>query len=330
MKTVTVLGSGSWGTALAHHLRNAGHSVRLWGIDANALGLIENNQENPEFFPGVKLAAGIKGTLSLGDAISNANIIVSCLPSSAVREVAKKLRGSLKGDMLVVSCTKGLESKTNYRMSVVLSEELGTSCQIAALSGPSFAAEVVRGLPTAIVAAAEDLSVAEKVVDAFHYESFRVYTSTDLVGVELGGVLKNIIALAVGVLDGAEMGANARAALITRGLIEMQRLIVSLGGKAETVTGLSGLGDLLLTATGDLSRNRQVGLRLGRREKLEKILSELGQVAEAVTAAQLALALAKEKKVTVPIIEEVNKVLQGGSVSDSLSALFSRAPKSEL
>lgn len=329
MTQIAVLGSGSWGTALAHHLRKAGHDVCVWGNDEKALRAIGEKGENPDFFPGLKLASGIRPEFDIKRGVEGAEVIVCCLPSNAVRSVAANLKPVLTKPVLMVSCTKGLEERSNKRMTVVLAEELGERHSVSVLSGPSFAVEVIKNLPTAIVAAAENIEIAEKVVTAFHYENFRVYTSTDVIGVEFGGVLKNIMALAVGVLDGAQMGANARAAMITRGLIEMQRLIVALGGRAETVTGLSGLGDLLLTATGDLSRNRQVGLRLGKGETLEKILSELGQVAESVSATKLALSLAQEKNVSVPIITEVYKVLSGGNAKDSLLALLSRTPKSE-
>lgn len=294
---ITILGSGAWGTALASHLKNAGHEVSLWS----------HRSEIPVE----------------GDAI------LFAIPSFAFRETCKKVE--IPDSALLISCTKGLEKDSNKKMSDILEEEFSTNKNIAVLSGPSFAKEVKNNLPTAVVIASRDEAVAKKAAELFHFDNFRVYTSTDLIGVELGGALKNVIALASGMSDGLGLGANARAALITRGLSELRRIVVASGGQAETVSGLSGLGDLLLTATGDLSRNRQVGLKLGKGESLDKILGDLGAVAEGVETAKKALSLARESKVEVPITKEVCAVIEGKkSAKEALESLLSREMKEEL
>ncbi len=331
--TVAVLGSGSWGTALAHHLARAGHAVTLWGRDLDVLEAIAHGQPNPRYLVGIPLNPAIKTEADLKKALAEVEAIVIAVPSDAVREVAHELAqllGARLKDVLVVSTSKGVENKTLAPMSRVLEEELGSAAHIAVLSGPSFALEVAKGKPTAVTAASKVEKVAEQVAELFHYDNFRIYTSTDVTGVEFGGVYKNIIAIAAGVVDGLDMGANARAALITRGLAEMQRVVVALGGKPVTVTGLSGLGDLLLTSTGDLSRNRQVGLRLARGERLEQILDTLGAVAEGVKSTFNVRELAHRLQVSAPITEEVAKLLEGKrSAKESAGALLSRARRSE-
>lgn len=327
---VVVLGSGSWGTAQAHHLRRAGLEVTLWGRDPRALEAVQAGF-HPRFFGEFRLAAGIRGEPDLERAVAGKNAVVVALPSTAVRPVARAAREAIPQEALVVSTTKGLELQTLLRMSEVLAEEWGRLERISVLSGPSFALEVLRGLPTAVTAAAPTLPAAQRASRLYHHGAMRIYTSTDMVGVELGGVLKNVIALAAGVTDGFGMGQNARAALLTRGLAEIRRLVVALGGQAATVTGLSGLGDLLLTATGDLSRNRQVGLRLGRGEDLEQILADLGQVAEGVLTARSGLELARRHEIEVPLIEETHRILQGEhSVAEAVRNLLARAPKAEM
>lgn len=327
---ITVLGAGSWGTALANHLQGAGHKVVLWGQNSEDLKEIRSTGSNTRYFPGEKLNRGLVLEEDLLSSVSKAEAIVFAVPSFAMREVASSLLGHLDDDILLITCTKGLEEKTNKQMSQLLSESFPTNKNISALSGPSFALEVLKSLPTAVVLAAKDEVLAKKAASLFHFGNFRVYVSTDLVGVELGGALKNVIALASGMSDGLDLGANARAALITRGLSELKRIVVACGGNAETVSGLSGLGDLLLTATGDLSRNRRVGLRLGKGEKLSQILKDLGQVAEGVETAKKALSLAREKKVSAPITEEVCAVLAGEkSAGGALTALLSREMKEE-
>lgn len=327
---VAVLGAGSWGTALAHHLARAGHQVTLWGRDAAALRAIEETHRNPRYFGEIELCDAIKVRSDLAAALTDASMVVFAVPSSAMPQVARDAAGVLTGHPVLVSTAKGLEAETNRRLSLVLGSVLPAASGIAVLSGPSFAKEVVKRVPTAVTIAAEDEPTLEAAARAFHFDNLRIYRSTDVIGVELGGVVKNVIALAVGLLDGADVGANARAGLITRGLAEMQRLIVGYGGQPMTVVGLSGLGDLLLTATGDLSRNRQVGLRLGRGDKLEDVLRELGQVAEAVGTTTKVQQLAREAGISTPIIDEVARVLSGEhTVSAAIAALFKRAPARE-
>jgi glycerol-3-phosphate dehydrogenase (NAD(P)+) len=327
---VAVLGAGSWGTAQAHHLRLGGLDVTLWGRDPQALRAVESGR-NPRFLGDEPLAPGLRGETDLERAVRGKTAVVVALPSTSVRAVASAARAAIPDDALVVSTTKGLELGSLLRMSEVLAEEWGRLERISVLSGPSFALEVLRGLPTAVTAAGPTLQAAQRASRLYHHGSMRIYTSTDLVGVELGGVLKNVIALAAGVIDGFGMGHNARAALLTRGLAEIRRLVVALGGQAGTVNGLSGLGDLLLTATGDLSRNRQVGLRLGRGESLESVLADLGQVAEGVLTARSGLELARLHQVEVPLIEETQRILQGEhTVAEAVRHLLTRAPRAEM
>lgn len=326
---IAVLGAGSWGTALAHHLTRAGHEVTLWGRNSDTLHQIAEHQRNPRYFGDLPLAGGIRAQPDLNDAVRGQDAVVVAVPSTAVRSVAKAAKAT-PGEAMVVSTTKGLEATTLKRMSEVLAEELGRLERITVLSGPTFALEILKGLPAAVVMAGPTLPAARRAAAVFHHGNLRVYTSIDMVGVELGGVLKNVIALAAGVTDGFGMGHNARAALLTRGLAEMRRLATALGAQASTIAGLSGLGDLLLTATGDLSRNRRVGLRLGQGEKLEDILEDLGQVAEGVLTARTGLELARMHDVEVPILEEVHAIVEGRStVEEAVRNLLARAPKSE-
>lgn len=327
---ITVLGAGSWGTALAHHLARAGHRVTLWGRDEDVLQSVATSHANPKYFPNETLHPCILTEASLAKAVEKADIVVLAVPSDAVREVAGELKGHLKAHAVLVSTAKGLERSTLKTMSEVLLEVLGPSFPVAVLAGPSFALEVLRGLPTAVTMAAVDEEVVKKAAAAFHFDNMRVYTLHDVIGVEYGGVMKNVLALAAGVVDGVGMGQNARAAIITRGLVEMQRVVVALGGDRLTVTGLSGLGDLLLTATGDLSRNRQVGVRLGKGEKLDDILTSLGQVAEGVHSARMVAELARQKNISAPIVEQIELVLNGSvTIRQAVEALLARDRKHE-
>lgn len=327
---VTVLGSGSWGTALADHLARAGYRVRLWGRDRELVRVINERQENYRYFPGISLSSRVKGYTDLRSAITGSELIVFCVPSSQVQEMALAVKPHVSGYELVVSTSKGLDKDNLERMSVILKQVLGDQCKLAVLSGPSFALEVLQGKPTAVTCAAESIELAELAAKYFHFNNFRVYTSTDLRGVEYSGALKNVIAVAVGILDGLNVGLNARAALMTRGLAEIQRFVSALGGDRQTVVGLSGLGDLLLTATGELSRNRRVGVMLGEGRKLDDILKDLGQVAEGVHNAQLVYDLATRKGLQMPIVEEVYRVIKGEHrVSECVQVLLSRSRKSE-
>lgn len=330
-RSVAVLGSGSWGTALANHLQLAGHNVTLWGRDASVLEEIRTKHRNPKYVRGLQLAEGLTTSADAAIALKGAHLAVVAIPSDAVRSVIQEIKPLVGPELLVVSGIKGLEIVSLKTATEILSEELGFAERIGVLGGPSFAAEVVQGLPTAMTLAAPSVEKAEQMRRFFHFKNLRVYTSTDVIGVEIGGAAKNVIALATGIIDGVGMGQNARAALITRGLVEIQQISSALGADPRTIGGLSGLGDLLLTAVGDLSRNRQVGLRLGRGEKLEHIVASLGQVAEGVHTTSLLLALARRHNVQVPIIEQVDRVITGKSeVSQAVQALLAREPSSEL
>ena len=327
---IAVLGAGSWGTALAHHLSRAGHDVKLWARDEEVIKHIKEQGSNPRYLKTHKLSPTIVPTANLSD-LKGLEIFVFAVPSTAFREVATEVRPFVPRNSLLISTAKGLEEQSLKPMSEVLHEVMGAIPHVAVLSGPSFAKEVVEGKPTAVTMAGFKEEIAAEAAKLFHFDNFRVYTSTDLIGVEFGGVLKNVIALACGVVDGVDMGANARAALITRGLTEMQRLVIALGGEPMTVAGLSGLGDLLLTATGDLSRNRQVGLRLGKGEKLDSILSSLGEVAEGVKSTHKVIELANRVRITLPITEQVDKLLRGESTpQQAVMALLARSAGSEI
>lgn len=304
-----VLGGGSWGTALSRLLTANGRDVRLWVRDPALAATIEEGRENPRYLPGVRLDDRIRVTADLAGALDEAALIVSALPSHVVRTVMAGAAAHVDGEAVVVSAAKGIEEGSLKRMTEVLEEVLGRAGGLAVLSGPSFAAEVARGVPTAVTVAAQDPEVAESVCEAFFAPRFRVYTSDDVVGVELGGSIKNVVAIATGIADGLEYGSNARAALITRGLAEISRLGTALGGQRLTFMGLAGLGDLVLTCTGDLSRNRTVGLRLGRGEKLEAILEDMKQVAEGVRSTRSVRDLAARNGIEMPIVEQVHEML---------------------
>lgn len=330
MGIVAVLGAGSWGTALAEQLARAGNEVRLWDRNPELAAKIQDCRENSVYFPGITVNSGITATADLSIAIQDAEIAVVAVPSSAVRDVLTQLNPFLNSSTLIVIAAKGIERGTLLLMHSVAREVLGEEREVALLSGPSFALEVLQDMPTAVTIAAANISSANRAASFFHSGSFRVYTSQDLVGVEIGGATKNVIAIAVGAVDGVNIGLNARAALITRGLAEISRLALAMGGEPRTVMGLSGLGDLLLTATGDLSRNRRVGLGLAEGKKLEEILVGLGQVAEGVENAEQIVALAGIYSVNMPITEEVLCLLRGEhTVKESVARLLSRDPKSE-
>jgi glycerol-3-phosphate dehydrogenase (NAD(P)+) len=276
------------------------------------------------------LESGLVLEPDLNRAVAQQEVLVMAVPSSAYREICCEIKPVVGPDVQIVSTAKGFEDGTLLRMTQVVADELGAIERVAVLSGPSFAKEVLSGLPTAIVMAASKQEVADSLSPVFHFANMRVYASDDPVGVEAGGAVKNVIALAAGIVDGAGMGSNARAALMTRGLAELQRLVIALGGQPLTVSGLSGLGDLLLTATGDLSRNRQVGLRLGQGESLKSALEAVGQVVEGVVAASKVKALGDRLRVELPITEQVNSVLNGEvSVADAVKNLLSRRRKAE-
>ena len=311
MAVVTILGAGSWGTALATHLARLGHEIALWARNPEFSAQLAAAGENAVYLPGVRFPPGLEPIASLAEACVRSEMVVFVCPSSAVRGMADATRPHLRGDPLVVSAVKGVEQETHLTMSAILDQVLGDRhrARVAVLSGPSFAREVGRGVPTAVTAAARDLTVAEAVQRLFAGETLRVYTSIDVAGVEIGGAVKNVIAVAAGVSDGLGFGHNTRAALITRGLAEITRLATQLGADRQTLYGLSGLGDLVLTCTGDLSRNRTVGLRLGRGERLVDIVASMKEVPEGVRNTRSVRDLARSVEVEMPITEQMYLLL---------------------
>lgn len=308
---IGVLGAGSWGTALAIHLNKQGHEVTLWGHSTSGVSRMKETRSIGDKLPGVLIPEEVALTDRLAEAASEKELLVFAVPSPAIRETAEKVKPYAAKGQIAVSVAKGLEERTLLRLSRVIEEEL-PECEVAVLCGPSHAEEVALGLPTALVAGAEKRSVAEKVQNAFMEERLRVYTSPDVAGMEMGGALKNVIALAAGMADGLGFGDNTKAALITRGIHEIIRLAVKLGGAAETITGLTGIGDLIVTCESRHSRNRKAGMLIGQGKSLSEALSEVGMVVEGVNTARSAKRLADQYEVSMPIISEVNEVLFSG------------------
>ncbi len=308
---VAVIGAGGWGTALALLLTSGGHQVRLWIRRASLCQQMQRERENAVYLPGVRLPEQLVLTSSLAQATADVALIVFAVPSHGMRAVAAEIASLLQGNPLFVSATKGIEEDSFVTMSTVLSAIFGAQSEsrIAALSGPSFAAEVARRRPTAVTLAARDPSVAATLQKVFSSPRFRVYTSSDVIGVEIGGAVKNVIALAAGVSDGLDYGHSARAALITRGLAELKRLAVRLGAEEQTLSGLSGMGDLILTCTSNLSRNYRVGVRLAHGEQLTAIVQSLSMVAEGVRTSRSVFTLARRVAVDMPIVEQVHALL---------------------
>jgi glycerol-3-phosphate dehydrogenase (NAD(P)+) len=323
---VTVLGAGAWGTALGLMLERRLHDVVLWGHDAEHLEDMRRSGTNERYLPGVKLPPSWTYEPDLARAIDGAEAVVVAVPSKAFRDVTAVLK-DFHG--LAVSVTKGIEHSTGLTMCGVLGDT-APRARIAALSGPTLALEVARGVPSAIVAASRDMTVAQSVQEMFHGVTFRVYASSDLIGVEMGGALKNVVAIAAGVCDGFGFGDNSKAALLTRGIVEIRRLGVACGAQSETFSGLSGLGDLTVTCFSKLSRNRSLGERLGRGETLSDILASSVSVAEGCPTAKSAHALARKSGVSTPIIDEVHAVLyEGKNVAKALRDLIERESKAE-
>jgi glycerol-3-phosphate dehydrogenase (NAD(P)+) len=310
---IVVLGSGAWGTALALSLCRNGRPVTIWAHSPEAAKEIVDAGENVQFLPGFKIPPAVTVT---GDnaAVASADIIVSVIPSEFLRSALSRLVPHMRTGQIIVSATKGVENQTLLRMTQVIAENTaGLSMPVGALSGPSFAQEVAEGQPTAVTVAFDEPAVAALVQREFSSESLRLYTSTDVMGVELGGALKNVIAIAAGIAAGVGLGYNSSAALITRGIAEITRLAVGCGGRRETLAGLSGIGDLVLTCTGTLSRNRTVGVDLGHGRKLPEILASLGgKVAEGVHTTRAALGLARQRRIEMPITEQMELILEEG------------------
>jgi glycerol-3-phosphate dehydrogenase (NAD(P)+) len=329
-QTVAVLGAGSWGTALAVHLARVGHDVRLWARDRTFAEEMAARRANAIYLPDVTLPENVSVTHALPEALGGAGLVVSAMPSHGCRAVIHSAAASFASGAVIVSATKGLEAETLLRMSEVIAQEAGPAHPVVVLSGPSFAVEVARQLPTAVLAASHDANAIELVQQEFRGPYFRLYGSDDVVGVEIGGAMKNTIAIAAGVVEGLGLGHNALAALITRGLAELTRLAGAAGGRRETLSGLSGLGDLVLTCTGDLSRNRRVGIELARGRSLPEILSGMKMIAEGVRTTGAALALGARYGVELPIATQMAEVLEGrADVRSALDTLMLRRQRAE-
>ena len=319
-QTVAVLGAGSWGTALAIHLARVGHEVRLWGRDCALVDEMSRRRANVVYLADVNFPDALTPSASIAAALAGAGMVVLAVPSHGLRHVLQAASPSLSKDMLVVSATKGLEEHTLLRMSQVVTSAVPQIVEIAVLSGPSFAVELARELPTAVVVASTTNGAVEHVQQEFRSGALRLYGSSDVVGVEIGGALKNIIAIAAGVVEGLGLGHNALAALITRGLAEIARLAVALGAQRDTLAGLAGLGDLVLTCTGDLSRNRHVGMELARGRTVPEIVASTRMVAEGVRTTRAAIELGKQHGVELPIATQMGEVL--GGRRDPRSAVY--------
>ena len=329
---VTIVGAGGWGSALAVVLARQGLAVRLWVREPEVCQAIRERGEN-RFLPGVRLPETIEATQQLGAALEGAELVITAMPSDACRALAQEMAPSLRAETLLISATKGLEDGTLARMSQVIGETLAPrfAARIGVLSGPTFAPEVARGEPTALVIASEDAELRRRAQQALSGPSFRIYTNADPAGVELGAALKNVIAIAAGICAGLGLGANTLAALIARGLAEISRLAEAAGGRRETLAGLAGLGDLVLTCTGELSRNRRVGVELAQGRRLEEILAGMqGMVAEGVKTTAAAAELARRQGIEMPITEMMQRVLfEGLAPAQGLRELMERSLKAE-
>ncbi|HVH87495.1 MAG TPA: NAD(P)H-dependent glycerol-3-phosphate dehydrogenase [Terriglobales bacterium] len=331
MSRIAVIGGGAWGTALSIVLARGGHhQVCLWAHEPEVCESVQQRRINDLFLPGFTLPAGIEGTNSLATALRDTSIVLAVMPSHHARRLYREMRLLLSPSAIIVSATKGIENQTYKRMTEVAVEATGVT-RVAALSGPSFAKEVARGDPTALVVASRDQEVAASIQREFSDPMLRVYTNEDVTGVELGGSLKNVIAIAAGIVEGLDFGHNTAAALITRGLAEITRLAVACGARRETLAGLSGMGDLVLTCTGGLSRNRTVGVELGRGRKLHDIMADMhGMVAEGVLTTDAALGLAKRHGIEMPISEQIYAILhEKKSPREAIRELMSRPGKEE-
>ena len=331
MQPIAVLGAGSWGTALAIHLANNGHAVKLWGHNPKQIEHLDVDRENAKYLPGVPFPNLLSSTASLEQALSGAELILIAVPSHAFRDLILKIKPLLKPNARIAWATKGLELETGQLLHNVIAEILGPSTPSAVLSGPSFALEVAHGQPTAITMASASEAFATDLVALFHSTHFRPYSSQDIIGVQLGGAIKNVLAIAAGLAEGLGFGANARAALITRGLSEMIRLGTALGGRPETLMGLSGVGDLILTCTDNQSRNRRFGLGLGEGKERQVIIDEIGQEIEGIPTALTIHKLADEYGIEMPITQQVYRILyENLPPAEAVANLLLREPKAEV
>ena len=330
-ESVAVVGAGSWGTAFAAMLAGRHDSVALWAHEAEVCAGIRDRRENRTFLPGIALPEGVRPTNDLAAAVSGKSVVIFAVPSQHLRDIGTRTAPHLSPDACLVSLAKGVENGTLKRMTEVLAEASPPHApRVAALSGPTFAREVAEGKPTGATVAARDLSVAHRLQHALSGSRFRLYADEDVTGIEISGALKNVMAIAAGMADGLGFGHNARALLISRGLAEITRLGVRLGADPQTFAGLAGMGDLVLTCTGDLSRNRTVGMRVGRGERIGEVLAGMTMVAEGVRTAVSAVELSRRTGVPMPISEKVHGILhEGKDVREAVNELFSRALKRE-
>jgi len=306
---ISVIGAGSWGTSLSLLLAKNGYEIDLWVYEKELCNQINETRENTIFLPGFKIPKSIRPINILKDAIGNNKIVLLVVPTHVVRKIATDMASLLNKNSLVINAGKGIENNSLSTIGQILKQTLPNTCHFVTLSGPSFALEVARETPSTVVAAATENIQAERVKKIFSCSYFKVFTNTDPIGVELGGALKNVIAIATGISDGLKIGNNARAALITRGLVEMTRIGIALGARSETFSGLSGLGDLVLTCTSDLSRNRKVGLRIGQGENIDKIIKNMNNIAEGILTVKSAYDLKSKYNIQASIIEETYKIL---------------------
>jgi len=330
-ESVAIVGAGSWGTAFAIMLAERYGEITLWAHEENVCASIRERRENEAFLPGFKVPAAVRPTNDLAEAVAGKSVIAFAVPSHHMRNIAAKVAPFLSPDACLVSLSKGVENGTLLRMTELLSNASPAhSLRIAVLSGPTFASEVADGKPTGATVAAQDLDIARRLQFALCGSRFRLYADDDVIGIETGGALKNVMAIAAGICDGLGFGHNSQAMLISRGLAEITRLGVRLGAHPQTFAGLSGMGDLVLTCTGDLSRNRTVGVRVGRGEPIDKILEGMRMVAEGVLTARSAVELSGREGVLMPISEQVFSILhEGKDAREAVSELFARALKSE-
>lgn len=328
MANICVLGSGGWGTAVSILLHNNGHQVTLWSYDKNECENLEKFHENKPFLPGIEIPSGIEFTNELS-ACKDKDLTVIATPSHGIRNVAQNIKDYMSDGQIILNISKGIEENTYMTISEILKQIL-PMCRIAVMSGPSHAEEVSRGIPTTNVVASDNIETSQYIQDIFMSSAFRVYTSNDITGVEIGGSVKNVIALCCGILDGLGCGDNTKAALMTRGLVEMTRLGVAMGAKAETFSGLSGIGDLIVTCTSMHSRNRRAGILIGQGKSVDEAQKTVNMVVEGVRSCKAAKELADRKGVEMPIITEAYNVLfNGQSPADAIANLMSRKKKNE-
>lgn len=329
-QNIAVIGAGSWGTALAITLSGKKHNVKIWDLDEKLVGDLDSDRENKKYLPGIKFNDSMRVVNDVKDAIYGADIVLFSAPAQFFRSAAENAKKYINNDMIVVNVAKGIEQKTLMTMSQIASEVLPENNYVV-LSGPSHAEEVGQGIPTTVAVASKDISVAEHIQDVFMTERFRVYTNHDVIGLELGGSLKNIIALGAGITDGMGFGDNTKAAMMTRGISEMVTLGIAMGAEKDTFSGLSGIGDLIVTCTSMHSRNRRCGILIGEGMNPEDATKEIGMVVEGMFTTEAAYELAKKMKVSMPITEQIYKVINGKtSPQDAMNALMSRPKKHEM